>query len=653
MMNARLLIAALFLFTTPAAAVVVHHVPMSDGTSLYTRVYLPGDDEGTPRPVIMVRTPYGAAAAVEGNLFDLLQPDHAWLNARGYAVVAQDVRGTGESDGEDVLRFLHDAADTDETLAWVAAQDWSNGRVALWGPSALGINALLALQRAPPELSCVLDLVATADVREAFYPGGAFREEMAAGWLPEHSSDTALDIFRQQEVDSAFWDEGRLSDDEIADTPVKTMTIAGTFDVFGPMGARVFSRLAALGRNQTDHMLVLGPWTHSGYVPTHQADLAGAFNGELKFPVKSFFFPGQYLDPAGQFSAFMNWCLNDAGRPGWANVRVFRFWLRDEPEFITNLTTDGGWQEYETWPPATATATPMFLYDDGGLGTAPDPGGLGRQLISHPDDPVPTVGGARLIEAGEGNGAGPRNQNMLIARNDVLTYVSAPATGQVELVGNLRAEVYAATSTNDIDVHVKFAVQRGEGPTYLLADGVRRGRFLDGEDAIVPLEPGQARRFEVDIGPVAFLLRAGQRLVVMIQATNHDRFDINPQHAAPIADDPVAYPAALTVYGDMDRPSAIYLPLISGELPGAEAPVDHADAGPDPMGPVWDGGFIPEEPEPSPEPSPEPEPQGDGNPAPAGCTCVVAGVPAPAGGLALVVIGALARRRRRPVTPSR
>lgn len=629
---------ALALLAGPAQAVVITNLPMADGVTLHTRVYLPGDDEDTPRGVILVRTPYGAQAAAEGNLFDLFQNDAAWMNQRGWAYVTQDVRGTGDSDGDDdVLRFLDDAADTDATLAWIAEQDWSSGKVAMWGPSALGIIALLALQRPSPELACVLDVVATADVREAFYPGGALREEMAVGWLPDHSGAAALDVFRAAEVDSAFWDEGRVSDAELALSEVKTFSIAGTFDVFGLGGVHTFRRLTTLSGNPDEHFLVLGPWTHDGYVPSHGADLAGAFQGELKFPGASFVFPGQPLDPGVQFTAFMRWCLDDQDRPPWEAVRAWRFWILDQPELITNLTTGGGWLSFDRWPPEESEPTPLYLYDDGGLGGAPDPLGVGRQLWSDPDDPVPTVGGARLIITGEGNGAGPLRQNALLDRDDVLVFETPPATAQASLVGDVAATVYAASSTNDIDVHVKIAVRAG-GVVYLLADGVRRGRFREQETEIVPLDRGRARPFDVDLGPISFLLRPGQSLVVMVQAQNHDRFDVNPQRAVAMIDDPEPQAAALTVFTDEARPSVLWLPLHDGELPFAELPAEHADAGPDPFGglpPPVDAG-----------PDEEPEP------GPSGCACTSSGSPAPVDGAAglqglLLILGAGWLRRRR------
>ena len=116
---------------TPAATFSM--VPMSDGTELATDVHLPGG-EG-PWPTIVLRSTYGRMGAVAKE----------WLT-QNYAVVIQDVRGMGDSEGEAHVFYadgwregLTDGADT---VAWVKAQSWCNGKIATWGGSALAITEM-------------------------------------------------------------------------------------------------------------------------------------------------------------------------------------------------------------------------------------------------------------------------------------------------------------------------------------------------------------------------------------------------------------------------------------------------------------------------------------------------------------------------------
>ena len=101
-------------------------MPLQDGTRLATDVYLPTDTPG-PWPVILERTPYDklASSSVMGANF---------FASHGYAVVRQDVRGRFASEGE-FYPFGNEGPDGVETVAWIRAQPWCDGRVATVGLS--------------------------------------------------------------------------------------------------------------------------------------------------------------------------------------------------------------------------------------------------------------------------------------------------------------------------------------------------------------------------------------------------------------------------------------------------------------------------------------------------------------------------------------
>ena len=140
---AMLLLLPLLLATSPvfSQSRETVMVPMRDGVNLATNIYLPAGNG--PWPVVLTRTPYDK---------DGLDDRAATYNERGYALISQDVRGRNDSEGEN-RPFENDMEDGYDTVEWIAAQDFSNGKIGIFGPSAPGITSNLAAAAAPPHLT--------------------------------------------------------------------------------------------------------------------------------------------------------------------------------------------------------------------------------------------------------------------------------------------------------------------------------------------------------------------------------------------------------------------------------------------------------------------------------------------------------------------
>src|SRR4051794_6604946 len=107
---------------------------MRDGTILRADATRPA--AAGRYPVILVRNPYGEPL-VRGQI-----PSLAGALA-GFAVVVQDVRGSGNSDGT-AVPFEVETTDGLDTIAWCADQPWSSGDVGMMGGSYLGATQMLA-----------------------------------------------------------------------------------------------------------------------------------------------------------------------------------------------------------------------------------------------------------------------------------------------------------------------------------------------------------------------------------------------------------------------------------------------------------------------------------------------------------------------------
>jgi putative CocE/NonD family hydrolase len=154
-------------------------VPMRDGVALATNVWLP--DSPGPFPALLVRTPYGKDdAGLYGNP---KLPDVFALVEAGYAVVAQDVRGTSRSPGT-FVPHTHEGPDSLDTLTWLAAQPWCDGAVGMWGGSYMGFSQWQAAAHDVPALRAIAPVMTSADPYAAPWrsPGGALSQDAVLTW---------------------------------------------------------------------------------------------------------------------------------------------------------------------------------------------------------------------------------------------------------------------------------------------------------------------------------------------------------------------------------------------------------------------------------------------------------------------------------------
>src|SRR5262249_39539716 len=102
-------------------------VPMRDGATLSADVCLPASaqERGARVPVVLMRTPY-----VKADMRAITAAQY--FAERGYAYVAIDVRGRGDSDGV-FIPYVNDGADGYDAIEWLAAQPWSDGNVGTIG----------------------------------------------------------------------------------------------------------------------------------------------------------------------------------------------------------------------------------------------------------------------------------------------------------------------------------------------------------------------------------------------------------------------------------------------------------------------------------------------------------------------------------------
>jgi len=157
----------------PESVRVTDHIwiPLSDGTKLAAKTWIPHSAEKNPVPAILEFIPYRKRdfEAVNDSI------THGYLSGYGYACLRVDLRGAGDSEGVLCDEYLQQEQDDGlELLQWIVNQPWCNGSVGMMGISWGGFNSLQLAELQPPELKAIITVCSTDDryADDVHYMGG-------------------------------------------------------------------------------------------------------------------------------------------------------------------------------------------------------------------------------------------------------------------------------------------------------------------------------------------------------------------------------------------------------------------------------------------------------------------------------------------------
>ena len=605
-------------------------VPMRDGVLLATDVYRPiiGDQvQSAALPVIMERTPYGkqSVSRSERSRADPRPATRAevatFFARQGYVVVMQDCRGRYGSGGV-FEKYVNEAEDGLDTITWLLAQPWCNGKVGTMGLS-YGAHTQCALACLnPPGIACMF--IDSGGFSSAYHGGirrgGAFELKQAT-WAYRHallSPATAADPSREAALKSrditewfrdmpwqpghsplqaapeyeAYlfrqWREGLFSDywkqpglylqgyyDAFPDVP--TAIIGSWYDPYVLTCISNFIGLSA--RKRSLITLLMGPWTHG--------DRSLSFAGDVDFGPQSTLDGNIAADyRALRLAWFDRWLKNEAEVPPSPPDPVTYFQMGGGPgrrDQAGRLQHGGRWRRAASWPPAGVVTQHLYLHKDGKLKyEAPRADHEFLQYLFDPEDPMPTIGGALtsgdpLMAGGafdqrESEGvftySGALSDAPLSERPDVLVFETEPLEDDVIVTGAMAAELWISSNKPDTDFTVKLIDVYPPGNDYPqgfamnITDGIFRVRYREGWEQEVLMSPGQVYPIRIEPFATSNLFKAGHRLRIDISSSNYPHFDINPNTGAPVGYAGAFEVAVNRVYCCAQYPSRILLPVM-------------------------------------------------------------------------------------------
>ncbi len=519
-------------------------VPMRDSVNLGTDLYFPSTI-APPWPSIIQRTPYGR----------YWDPSYISVitDVLGYALIVQNLRGYGDSEGEPSV-FLNDAwgdlQDGYDAIEWIAGQSWSNDEIAMFGGSAHGITQYMAAGALPPHLVCCAPMVAGPSLyHHSAFPGGEFRKALVETWLNNLGTPWLIDsVCKHPNYDSLCMivDLGTRYDS----VSYPMFHIGGWYDLYTDGTLEAFSNLESRFHNQK---ILIGPWGHGpAWGSRYQGDLVYPANAEMN----------QYEFMVLLFQWYNYW-LQDSS-PNILTPKV-RFYLMGDCD-TQDTTRWNRWIDAETWPLPGIENRKYYINANNALDTVFPTGNAIDTFFYDPNDPCPSYGGREYI--GLSNGYGPIDQRPIENRADVLVFTSAPLDTPLTIVGRLEFLLFAASDCYDTDWTVRLTDVYPDGRSILVTDNILMSRHRHGFDRVDSLVPNVLDTFNVDLWSIAQTFNTGHSIRIIMSSSNYPRFEKNPNTGAPFQrDDPVMMIARQQVYRSNIYASHLILPVLNDTIP--------------------------------------------------------------------------------------
>jgi putative CocE/NonD family hydrolase len=529
-------------------------VRMRDGIELATQVFFP---IGTGSwPVILIRSPYVMMAVIM-NAFGKL-----WAR-RGYVVVVQACRGTGNSEGKWVP-WENEREDGLDTLDWLRKQSWSNGNIGLWGMSYLsGVQWIMADQLPPEVKALVLSVNGTERYRQ-LYMNGMFRQDAFASWAfansgvkttqdPGELYQQSLYVRPHMDIDvrllgeklpwyrewissvsseSEYWTDGIWN--ELQHIPPRVQTpvlmIGGWYDHNLDGMIRAYEQFPE--QTKAESRFVIGPWIHSlesgGDLDYPNSDVLGTFMIKQATEWFDHQLKGQpYSHRKGGVEAYIigeeRWEVWDGGFPQVSSQKYYLNTSRDEDTSSGQLTFEA----------SSAKGIITYAYD--------------------PTNPVPTKGGECLLAWGNGptyQGAAPSSvrQDEPTSRADIITFLSSPLQTDVAMKGRIKAHLRVGSDADDTAFTVKIMEVFPNGNAYNIRDGITSLVYRNGATQPQLYVAGEVVEVEIELWPVAWTFKKGSQIRVDISSSNFPAYHIHANFRGPWAEQNEVRTAQQTIY---------------------------------------------------------------------------------------------------------
>jgi uncharacterized protein len=503
----------------------------------------------------------------QGRLMDPLFRTE-WLKnmvKHGYAVLVVERPGTGASFGRLNPTFEAGATEANEILNWIAAQEWCNGNIGMYGDSWQGQIQLQAASTGNPHLKAIFPASTWLDnYTGSLYPGGVYNKGFGAffEWSQRFLNSNVItpvdrdqdgnllaqaraerqnatvgerftDVFKQFRFRDSTTSEGYpiwldtmvdprfMNRDNQFHVPV--YMVAGWYDLFVRDMFQLYTNLSLPKR------LLVRPLDHSGIEKKHF---------DLDFGVEAH--------------------------------RWFDYWLKridngimDEPPihyYLSGTPAEEAWRTADSWPEKSVEKKNFYF----GPTLQPEPPAASGAYDSYRVDYSTTTG---KLSRWTSVNWGHKYSNMRFNDAKALSCTTAPLVSPVQVIGHPVVHLWLSTEAPDLDVFVYLEEVDEDGNSTYITEGNLRAshralgkasfenlglpwhdHFKSGLQAILPGEPIE---LVFDLLPTAFEFSKGRRIRTTVAFADADNFETLVIDPAPV----------VHLLRDKDHPSFIELPI--------------------------------------------------------------------------------------------
>jgi putative CocE/NonD family hydrolase len=590
------------------------YLKLSNGTRLAYDLYLPtkkGVPADQPLPALFKYTPYlrtftifdQAGNNIIAGLFNLGWKEKAYLRVRywldkrghlmdavfrtkyldnmlkhGYAVIVVERPGTGASFGVMNASFEVGAKEVNEILDWIAAQDWCDGNIGMYGDSFQAMIQFAGAATGNPHLKALFPTSSGFDLYSSIsYPGGVYNKTFASffSWSTSFleqvptpvDSDKDGSQLAQARKERGGSTLGKQSEGWLRPFPFHDSITPGGIKVYeGP--ANLYPLLDRISKSGIPVYMTAG-W-YDLFSGAHDMFL---WHANLSLPRRLLVRPADHSEvEKNQFDL-------DFGAEAH---RWFDYWLKgidngimNEPSiyyYVMGASKKDAWRTSIQWP--LSNQKPIrFYFGEGKTGSVASI----NDGFLRPEPPGQKDGGdAYTVDYSTTSGKysrwyavnWPRNYPDMRANDQkALTYTTPPLESDMEVTGHPVVHLWFVTDAPDLDFFAYLEEVDGSKSTYLTEGNLRASHRALSEPPYKNLGLPYHRHYQSELGPIpagepvqlvfnllptSYLFRAGNRIRITVTCADADNFETPSLDPAP----------NLHLLRDMNHPSFIQLPVV-------------------------------------------------------------------------------------------